>query len=234
LDSELAKVDFLATYHLSVECDDAANVRLLNWLEQKRSRSWTLFDMFGPHSETPYSPPLFYLAPKGWFYQADILNARQDQYWDSAAGDDGQPIVSPAKVSQASHAVKKMNGRPTPFNFLSRILVTWLLPYPQKTAFAQESVDLARVAIALERYRLALGTYPDSLDALAPKYMPEVPADIINGRPLRYRLTPDGQFVLYSVGWNEQDDGGVADQGNSTDTGIDLEKGDWVWRYPQK
>ena len=76
-------------------------------------------------------------------------------------------------------------------------------------AYAQASVDLARMAIALERYRLAHGEYPESLDALAPQFMEKVPHDVIGGRPLHYRRTDDGQFVLYSVGWNETDDGGV-------------------------
>ena len=65
------------------------------------------------------------------------------------------------------------------------------------------------MAIALERYRLAHGEYPESLDALAPQFMEKIPHDIINGQPLHYRRTSDGQFVLYSVGWNETDDGGV-------------------------
>ena len=37
----------------------------------------------------------------------------------------------------------------------------------------------------------------------------KLPHDIINGQPLHYRRTDDGQFVLYSVGWDEKDDGGV-------------------------
>ena len=65
------------------------------------------------------------------------------------------------------------------------------------------------MAIALERYRLAHGEYPESLDVLAPQFMAKLPHDIINGQPLHYRRTSDGQFVLYSVGWNETDDGGV-------------------------
>src|ERR1035441_4673601 len=78
----------------------------------------------------------------------------------------------------------------------------------KKFAFAQASVDLARVACALERYRLANGKYPEMLDALAPQFIETLPHDIINGQPLHYRRTEAGQFILYSVGWNEKDDGG--------------------------
>jgi len=63
---------------------------------------------------------------------------------------------------------------------------------------------------------------------------------------MKYRRTPDGQFLLYSVGWDETDDGGRFSypDGNSpraTGSGgsglgswkVDTEEtGDWVWRYP--
>ena len=92
---------------------------------------------------------------------------------------------------------------------------------------------MARVACALERYRLAHGEYPETLDALAPQFIEKLPHDIINGQPLHYRRTDDGKFVLYSVGWNEKDDGGtvVFTKGGSA---VDREKGDWVWQYPAK
>jgi hypothetical protein len=97
-------------------------------------------------------------------------------------------------------------------------------------AFAQASVDLARVACALERYRLAHGEYPAALDALAPHFIDKLPHDIINGQPLHYRPAADGRFVLYSVGWDEKDDGGIP--GLRKSGGLDAEQGDWVWRYP--
>jgi len=97
-----------------------------------------------------------------------------------------------------------------------------------KSASGQESMDLARVAIALERYRLAHGTYPELLDALAPQLLKQIPHDIVDGQPLHYRRSSDGQFVLYSVGWNETDDGGAV--GLNDGGGADIRKGDWVWR----
>jgi hypothetical protein len=98
-------------------------------------------------------------------------------------------------------------------------------------------MDLARVAIALERYRLAHGDYPDSLDVLAPQFIDKVPHDLIGGQPLKYRKT-NNNFVLYSIGWNEKDDGGVPaftqDNPHWLAGAQDLEKGDWIWTYPAK
>jgi hypothetical protein len=104
----------------------------------------------------------------------------------------------------------------------------------KEIAYGQSSVDLARTAITLERYRLAHGEYPASLAVLAPQFIEKVPHDVIGGQPLKYRREADGQFVLYSVGWNERDDGGVIVlQKGSTPT-VNRDEGDWVWRYPQK
>jgi hypothetical protein len=104
----------------------------------------------------------------------------------------------------------------------------------KKLTYAQSATDLARTAIALERHRLAHGKFPESLDALAPQFMEKVPHDVINGTPLKYRRTDDGQFILYSVGWNETDDGGVVVPAKSKDADVDITQGDWVWRYPKR
>ena len=63
-------------------------------------------------------------------------------------------------------------------------------------------------AIALERYRGRHGIYPATLASLAPEFLPAVPVDFMDGKPLRYRFTDGGQFVLYSVGLDCVDDGG--------------------------
>ena len=48
--------------------------------------------------------------------------------------------------------------------------------------------------------------------------------------PLKYRPGDDGQFLLYSVGWNETDDGGAVSTNRSGI--VDANQGDWVWRHP--
>ena len=121
-----------------------------------------------------------------------------------------------------------------------RLLISICGEFFEKIRLRADRVDLARVAIALERYRLAHGEFPDSLDALAPQFIAKVPHDVIGGQPLKYRRTSDGQFVLYSVGWNETDDGGVVVSRKSRDprdevgNSPDISQGDWVWRYPRK
>jgi hypothetical protein len=67
---------------------------------------------------------------------------------------------------------------------------------------------LTTTAVALKRYKLAHGTFPESLDALVPKYLTAVPLDPADGKPLRYRLEGDGSFKMYSIGEDGVDNGG--------------------------
>lgn len=71
--------------------------------------------------------------------------------------------------------------------------------------------DIARAAIAVERYRLASGALPDSLQQLVPRYLSEVPMDYYADyrEPLGYRQLGDASYVVYSIGQDRQDDQGV-------------------------
>ena len=65
-----------------------------------------------------------------------------------------------------------------------------------------------QTALVVERYRLAEGRLPQSLDNLVPAYMEAVPTDPFDGRSLRYRRLETG-FVVYSVGEDLGDNGGA-------------------------
>jgi len=69
-----------------------------------------------------------------------------------------------------------------------------------------------QAALGCERYRLAHGKWPTTLDAIVPQYLSAVPLDPFSGQPLLYRLLPDG-VAIYSVGAN-----GVDDQGDVLET----------------
>ena len=86
--------------------------------------------------------------------------------------------------------------------------------------------------LAAERYRKARGQYSDSLEDLAPQFIEQLPVDAINGGPMKYRRTNAGKFVLYSVGWNQTDDGGTPALTRDSAAKPDFTRGDWVWRYP--
>ena len=74
--------------------------------------------------------------------------------------------------------------------------------------------ECAKTALALRLYRLKHGAYPDGLGSLAPELLPSVPKDPFADAQLVYRREGAG-FVLYSVGLNGTDDGGVAPPGGT-------------------
>ena len=234
LDSELSKLDFLADYEFSVRSERAAHIKIVDWMERKRSRFGELFNMIdNDYKKTMNNFGLsveIYLMPKGWYYQSEIVLSKVQQQWGLPMVNDPQQTVSPQSARESVDAVGSL--RPTGVNLFARLLLPELGKYAERTAYGQNAANLARVAIALERYRLAHGEFPELLDALAPQFVEKIPHDIIGGQPLHYRCTPDGQFVLYSIGWNERDDGGTV--GLKNDGSVDNNTGDWVWRYPQK
>jgi hypothetical protein len=71
--------------------------------------------------------------------------------------------------------------------------------------------------------------FPEALDALIPQFIDKLPIDVIVGQPLHYQRAAAGQYLLYSVGWNEKDDGGEIASPKSS-RGDAADEGDWVWR----
>jgi hypothetical protein len=67
---------------------------------------------------------------------------------------------------------------------------------------------------------------------LTPTFIDQAPTDIIDGRPLRYRVdSSNGHYVLYSIGWNRVDNGGELGRSEKVENKnrVDETRGDWVW-----
>lgn len=185
------------------------------------------------------------LAPRSWFDREKLNYCRLLDRQLDGAYDSGRNRVFPSRNASNSREIESILGisgsgrfgEPVPASgsapglgglLQHRSLATLLLPelkeIPAKATAVQTSVDQARIACALEQYRLAHGDFPESLAALVPPLMAELPKDPITGEPYRYRRIAGG-YQLYSVGWNERDDQGVPGP-----TAFDRETGDWVWR----
>lgn len=66
----------------------------------------------------------------------------------------------------------------------------------------------AAVALAAERFRLSTGRFPETLTQLVPDYLPEIPHDPFDSKPIRFARNDSG-IIVYSVGKNLDDDGGT-------------------------
>jgi tetratricopeptide (TPR) repeat protein len=234
LEAELGKLDFPAAWRSSMRGELAAQADEANYLRrnpEKMEELQGLPNLFGGKSEVRLPNGLVaHLIPGGWFYQNQYRCARTLEDYCVPLADAKRGTFSPSLARRGEAALAAESSGL--FNLYERLVLPSLAKAAARFAYGQASVNLARTAIALERYRLARGAFPESLDALAPQFISQVPHDVIGSEPLKYRREPDGSFVLYSVGWDEKDEGGEA--GFSQDGAVDIQSGDWVWRCAGK
>lgn len=240
LDSGLSKVDLLGAYQLSMHRDLIFQQSVADYLRRHPGEIANMSSDSGDDPKPP-GPFVMTLIPGGWFYQNELRCVRGAEDYCLPAVDASGGLLSPSSIRRAEAAIETETRHVNAYNMLERMLLPSLLKPAITFAYDQNSVNLARVAIALERFRLAHGQYPDSLDSLSPQFIASLPHDITNGQPLHYQKTEDDQFVLYSVGWNETDDGGVVKltneseySGEGSTPGVNRKQGDWVWKYPEK
>jgi glycerophosphoryl diester phosphodiesterase len=105
---------------------------------------------------------------------------------------------------------------------LTRLLTPAFQKVHDASLRAKAHLRSAVAGIAVERFRLAHGRWPESLDEIPKDILPAVPRDPFDGRPLRYTRRADG-VTVYSVGLDGQDDGGTIRDGSpSNEPGQDV------------
>jgi hypothetical protein len=240
LETELGREDFLADYALAMQGEQACVLWVVDYVKKAGLKGWEQMgaDMPGTDSDTAAGKDeparwlgrtLFHLVPSGWFDKNKLSTCRMHQDYILPLVDQERHVISPGKAAATAAKFENQHWG------LDTVFAKMLMPAYSRAAMrfarGQNSVDCARVACALERYRLAKGNYPEQLAALSPDFLPKVPGDVITGEPLKYRRTENGQFLLYSVGWDGKDDGGKVELTKSGTP--DFNKGDWAWRYPE-
>ncbi|MGA2540056.1 MAG: hypothetical protein ABSG78_00695 [Verrucomicrobiota bacterium] len=192
----------ISHYYENITPSDLGDAVLGHFIEE--SNAWT-------HLKASLAG---HLIPRGWVYQNMVQLANGCLTLSESADSSGQKVF-PKKVDAAGIMAR---SHPSPYNFMAIGSMRRNSGVFRKNAQVQTEVHEALIACALERYRLAHNSYPEALDALVPQFLDKIPPDLIGGQPLHYHRTGDGKFLLYSVGWNEKDDGGKP---GSED--------DWVW-----
>lgn len=130
------------------------------------------------------------------------------------AGEAMDRLIAASRVERTKRPKLKMDGEGL---YFAGILVSAF--DRSLTSLDQIALDRDGVAvmIALERYRLEHGGYPERLEELVPAQLKAVPIDTWSGRPLRYRRggvdgaanDPRGWgYCLWSVGGDGFDNGG--------------------------
>jgi hypothetical protein len=235
LDARLAGSDFLKCHTNALAGERAYGCQLISYLERNRRQLGYViglpFNLPGHLEENETLMKCLAVAiPRGWFDQNKATIWRlYDEHLDHLFDMETRTYSSTNSIKLAA-AENELAAHRSPYTGFAEVLLPGLAKAAKRSAFAQQTLDFVRLAIALERYRLANQQFPDTLEALSPKFLVHIPHDIVNGQPLQYRRSESGSFVLYSVGWNETDDGGKV---SLTQNGRpNPEAGDWVWRYP--
>jgi hypothetical protein len=116
-------------------------------------------------------------------------------------------LLPPESIA-AFNAVNDKLEHLTRWRVLSRLLLPSLSVLAGKAGRCDAKIRDAQAALAVERYRLANSKLPSQLSDLVPTFLPTVPSDPFDGKPLRYKTLAKG-YVVYSVGDDREDNGGT-------------------------
>jgi hypothetical protein len=219
LEEQLKTINVIAPLHECFRMEPVADCEIVQSIIPARLFQSFFADSVGGNWWENLKERWARLNPRGWTYQNMVVIsqvAREADTWmDPVNG-----AVSPKKVDADQTAISSLSHS-SPYSSIAVGLIPHFDKACQRAALSQTKAHQAAIACALERYHLAHGSYPETLDALLPQYISEIPDDVIGRQPPHYRRAEDETFILYSVGWSGQDRGGKP--------GKSITEGDWVW-----
>ena len=78
----------------------------------------------------------------------------------------------------------------------------------KRIAATQTILRSLAAACAVERYRMAHGRLPATLEDLVPAFLLSVPTDPLTGKPLCYKPSESSSYLIYGTGWDQTDNAG--------------------------
>jgi hypothetical protein len=90
---------------------------------------------------------------------------------------------------------------------LAGLMTPALIKCFTRVSEAEAMHRLSRLGLAATAYRLKHGKLPTTPDALIPDFIPRLPVDPFDGKPMRMK-TDGPDLVFYSIGPDQKDDGG--------------------------
>jgi hypothetical protein len=233
LQNDFSRIDFLADYQLCLRAEGLEMYApMMDYLRDHREQTKLLGSMSADADERApdLSETIGWLAPRGWFDTAKADGVRFDYRGAREPVDLTARRVYPDKAEGLEQELTALSPYSIS-NILLRVAGGPIVKSARNFSDGQALADMTQIACALERYHLANGVYPKSLGQLSAYAPNDFPHDSITGDPYVYRLQPDGTYLLYSVGWNQVDDGGkIATK--SGGEALDRERGDVVWPCP--
>jgi ABC-type transport system involved in multi-copper enzyme maturation permease subunit len=209
--TELAAIDPTADFTLGIQCAVRANIEIWKTLPNQSSSQWSIPDG-GGYSYTDEWQGMH----RGWWFDCCI-----DVY---TLGQDAIANVTPQRTNLPVPldwgAVNSLPLNTQSEQLFRRLVTYWGDANSQNVFFGQTSLNQARIAVALERLRVAHQNHATNLNQLLPEFLATIPIDPIRCRPLIFEPGTKGNYILRGVGPNVQND--------RTNSSSD----DWIWAYP--
>jgi uncharacterized protein YicC (UPF0701 family) len=214
LQQQLGEVDLLSEIHSALNCEVASISRTFETIELGM-----IFDSVDSKRKLSLRRLMYSSVARGWVdlnlvYYTHTMDALTECF------DATNQVLFPERSANSAKKIMSDLKRSTPYNFIAVIAIPNCEKAFQSVSENQTKINQGALACALDRFKNARGHYPESLEELKPEFIAAIPHDVIGGKPLHYRRTSD-KFALYSIGWNQTDDGGTPSASR--------ELGDWVW-----
>jgi len=227
LKQELARLDLPATLLHAMRGELAAATQTFEHLKSRPEGSAGLFDLIAVQpgqQQSLASRFLNALLPSGFLdhSEAFIIHQEIDRFIVPAK-QGGYPRLK-AALHDLEKSFAEKNKLLHPHQILARLMLPAYGSVVRNVIESETRRRQALAAIAIESFHLAKGSPPELLPAGI--------LDVIDEKPMRYRVEGGG-YVLWSIAHNEKDDGGraPADKERTTDAKY---TGDWVWRMPAR
>ncbi|HUS37741.1 MAG TPA: hypothetical protein VM680_20495, partial [Verrucomicrobiae bacterium] len=147
----------------------------------------------------------FRVTPRGWAPLNAAYYARAVQKQIELLSE--MPAIDPQGAKRLNdEMIVQLEQSRSPTRMIGRIAVINLNKAAQTMTKNQTAIEQLVIASALELHRKEKGQYPGSVAELSPTFLKRAPADVIRGKPLRYERRRNGEYALYSIGWNGKDD----------------------------
>jgi hypothetical protein len=221
---QLAKYNIFEGIALCWQGERAVMLRTLDYF-----RTSGRLDRLGDAGD-PWPGILGKFCPRGWYDFEKVSYCRFYELTTTKGWDAKSMRISPKEVEWAQDQLARLRSSSSIERLFEHRVLAWqhfasVSGFAQLTTASQTYLNQAVIACALERYWLAKGVYPETLDTLTDAGLVAImPRDLFTGEPMSYQRVADNEYALYSVGWNAQDDGGKPGE-----TTFDLASGDWLW-----
>ena len=243
LQTAMAKLDFGHSYLQAMRGEMAAGADAVEFLQRERSKAAWMLGLQAPNLPNP--PPsgvaetlAWAVVPSGLFdlNKANLVEIEWKHMIQPLAHGTLADLVKTS--DEMDKEVQAHRGIWFPGHYFASLIVPAISRVGDKALRTETLRRQAIIACALERHFIATKSYPATLADLAPGLLPAIPSDPMDQKPMRYHPTSDSRYMVWSVGPDLKDDGGVVKPDTNPNHKVGARaltkreyKGDWTWKY---